>query len=108
MVAMPGAGWVMLAAHLAAAAAVGLWLVAGERAAWALIRMVAAVVARPVEDLAALLEAFSSSAKLVERGLLGTGRRGEWFSEPVAQELALGSSSLRRGPPAGALDHLLP
>lgn len=92
-------GWMMPAAHLLAAGAVGLWLVAGERAAMQLLQVVTVVVLRSVEDLAVLLTGLLGCVCLVVTGPPVPARR-DWYVTTDARELALGSSSRRRGPPA--------
>lgn len=99
MATMDDGGWAMLAAHLLAAVAVGGWLVAGERAVWQLAHVVAAVVLRSVKGLAKLVTRSFGLLRPVVSGPPVTVCR-VWLVTAHAEQLALGASSRRRGPPA--------
>lgn len=95
-------GWAMLAAHLLAAVAVGVWLVAGERAAWQLMQVVAVVIMRSVKDLATLLGGRLGWLCPTIAGPPVPGRH-VWLVAAEVKQPTLGSSSCRRGPPASGL-----
>jgi hypothetical protein len=81
----------MMAAHLAAAAAVGIWLAVGERSLWALVALATAVLVRP------LLIAWA----WLRLAVLPTGPAAVPAAPPAPPALALLARSVsRRGPPA--------
>lgn len=99
---MDDSGWAMLAAHLLAAVAVGVWLVAGERAAWQLMQVVAVVIVRSVKDLATLLGGRLGWLCPTIAGPPAPNRH-VWLVAAEVKQPTLGSSSCRRGPPARGL-----
>ena len=102
MTSMDDSGWAMLAAHLLAAVAVGVWLVAGERAAWQLMQVVAVVIMRSVKELATLL---GGRLGWICPTIVGPpAPNGHiWLVAAEVAQPTLGSSSCRRGPPARGL-----
>jgi hypothetical protein len=100
MTVMGDGGWTMLASHLLAAVVVGVWLVAGERAAWRLVQVVVVAVLRSVDGLAELLHGRLGWVCPVVAGPADPPRR-VWLVVAEVEQLALGSSSRRRGPPTG-------
>jgi hypothetical protein len=94
---MTGPNMAMVLAHLAAAAAVGWWLAAGERALWTLL----ALATRPV--IAALAAVLLSTLWLVTAATAGKARGA--VTAPVAADirppaaLFLSRFVTRRGPP---------
>jgi hypothetical protein len=86
----------MAAAHLVAAALVGLWLASGERALWALIRLsrtaLLATVGRALAALAVVVAALPARAA-VDLRLVGTPARR-------LHSALLATTHTRRGPPA--------
>lgn len=91
LASMPDVGWTMLAAHLLAAVAIGVWLVAGERVAWQLGQVVTAVVLQSVAGLALLFAGVFAWACPVRVGPPATARR-VWFVAAEARQLALASA----------------
>jgi hypothetical protein len=86
----------MLAAHVAAALAVALWLAAGERAAWSLLAVVGLAFSAVWN---AVLEAVSPRPALVLTGPRATSYA--WGDHPALPSLWDGVGGLsRRGPPA--------
>lgn len=80
----------MMAAHLAAAALVGLWLATGERCLWTLLTLLAGSVVRPLLLAWALLRA----------GVPAPARLAPTAPAPPVPRLAhLDRSVVRRGPP---------
>jgi hypothetical protein len=99
---MSGPHALMALGHLAAAAVVGLWLAAGERALWTLLT----VMSRPLVDgLVALLAVARMSGA---RGLMSFDvrlrrpRPAPWLELAPAWAALLPHSVVRRGPPAPA------
>jgi hypothetical protein len=91
---------VMALAHLAAAAVVGLWLAAGERALWSLLTF----MARPVVEIFAVL---LGSALRWARNLVASLdksrvrlRPAAWGGTRPACAVFLPDTLTRRGPPA--------
>ncbi len=99
---MTGPHAVMALAHLAAAAVVGLWLAAGERALWTLLTLAASTLAEALTVLVALVRA---GALVVSPALPAAQRRTvrAEAARPLVQALA--TVVARRGPPVavGAL-----
>lgn len=95
---LTGAHAVMALAHLLAAVVVGLWLAAGERTLWVVLRLTAELAGRV---LASTLARFSATAA---GHLAATGARlrqplvRSWVIPPTARGLS--RSVVRRGPPA--------
>jgi hypothetical protein len=92
-----GGGW-MLAAHVAAGAAFGVWLAVGEAAFWRTARRLAAVTAAAVGNLAAraaLLLAAGCSGAPLPPAPLRAPRSLRPASRPVLRH-----ALVRRGPPA--------
>jgi hypothetical protein len=85
-------GLLMLATHLVAAAIVGLWLAAGEKALWSALTGIAAAVSAGISDLLRLLVSSPTPA--------ASGPRPVPFPDPPS---GLGRDRLvrcpRRGPP---------
>jgi hypothetical protein len=96
--ALTGRDALMVDAHLAAMAVVGLWLAAGERALWTLFSL----AVRPfVSALGVLLDAPTwvfTAIQALEDGRRASDRRGTGpvLEAPVARRVT------RRGPPVGA------
>jgi hypothetical protein len=90
---MSGAHAAMALAHLVAAALVGLWLAAGERALWSLLRLAAQLTVRLLELLATATTPPATTA----------GRGRPWtctthVASPAALRVLCGTVA-RRGPP---------
>ncbi|KQP66862.1 hypothetical protein [Nocardioides sp. Leaf285] len=83
----------MMAAHLLAAALVGLWLAVGEHALWALVALAGAVLAAPWRLLAAWARTRSLPAP-------ARGRLVPTSHHPAPVVAHLARSVVRRGPPA--------
>jgi hypothetical protein len=88
---------VMALAHLAAAAVVGLWLAAGERALWTLLSGAAATLTGALTALVALVR----SGALAATPAPPAPRRRTVRAEAVRPHVrALATVVARRGPPA--------
>ena len=96
LVWMGGAHVGMLLAHLVASLLLGLWLAAGERAAWTLIRLAARPVAAAFHLLLDAISALVAAGVGWSRVCAAPG----WVSElvPRSDACAVGCLS-RRGPP---------
>ena len=94
---MNGADLAMLVGHLAAAVAVGVWLAAGERAAWALLAMTGGSVVESLRVLlhtAALRPAFAGPTRQPAGAVPG------WLlAVPLRASMWDGYAVSRRGPP---------
>ena len=87
---------VMALAHLAAAAVVGLWLAAGERALWALLSRAASALTETIGVLVALVRA----GALTTSSVLPAPQRRTVRAEAARPDVrALATVVTRRGPP---------
>ena len=95
LVLMDGADLAMLVGHLAAAVAVGLWLAAGERAAWSILALTGRSVA---DSLRALLQA--TTVRLAFVGSTRPEAMPGWLTAvPLGASVWDGYAVSRRGPP---------
>jgi len=91
-----GSSWHMLAAHLLAAAAAGIWMARGDRALESLLRLMSAATA-------ALGLAFPASTVVAANGAGRISDRSGWQPLWHSRRLQLVRASVaRRGPPAYA------
>lgn len=95
LVLMNEADLAMLVGHLAAAVAVGLWLAAGERAAWSILALTGRSVA---DSLRALLQ--PTTVRLAFAGSTRPKAMPGWLtSVPLGASVWDGYAVSRRGPP---------
>jgi hypothetical protein len=93
---MTGPHAAMAAAHLAAAAVVGLWLASGERAVWAVISLTSDTILAALSSLAMALRALWVSVRpLAPIRVQGAG----WAECPPLMSRVLTGTVSRRGPP---------
>jgi hypothetical protein len=96
----PGSHLGMLLAHSAAAVAVGLWLAAGERAAWTLVSVATAPAVSALLTLRDLWKSAAAGPLLTSSPGVLPGWR---LPEPAPSTACVGSGVSRRGPPRSCI-----